>query len=197
MRLKSDLSDGSRNLTLLSLLLSTLKSLLIRRSIVFTLASVPFGASLEDDVAGIVGELWILVNAVNVDAVVVLDYRMLDQLFLLVFRPVHGAFGSTADQLLFVLPGSIDGTFVSMLEDSSSLDNRIDAILDDDDRIGAVQPQFFAVLIAMLVDVVSGDIEHSAESQQLVFVVAQFQQIILYKVEHVLVVNVEVEIEEE
>lgn len=62
----------------LSFLLSTLKSSLTRRrSVIFTLTSVSFGASLEDDIAGIVGELRIFVNAVNVDTIVVLNDRML------------------------------------------------------------------------------------------------------------------------
>lgn len=61
----------------LSFRLFTLKSSLSRRSVVFTFTSVSFGASLEDNIAGIVGKLGIFVNAVNVDAIIVLNHRML------------------------------------------------------------------------------------------------------------------------
>lgn len=60
-----------------------------------------------------------------------------------------------------------------------------------------MQSQFLSILISMLVDVVSCHIEHSAQSSQLVGVITQLQHIILYEVEHVLVVNIEVQVEEE
>lgn len=160
-------------------------------------SSVRLGAPLEDDVAGVVGEFGELVDAVNVDAIVVLDLAVRDQLLLLVLGPVDAAVGAAGDQLLFVLPGPVDSALMSMLEDASSLKSRVDAVLDDDNGVGSVQSQLLSVLVAVLVDVVSCDVEHATESSQFVGVVAELHHVIFNEVEHILIVNVEMQVEEE
>lgn len=133
----------------------------------------------------------------NVNAVVVLDFAVLNQFFLLVFSPVDAAVTTTGNQLLLVLPGTVHSAFVGMLEDASPLECRIDAILDDDYGVGSMQSQFFSVLVAMLIDVVSCDVEHTTESSQFIGVVAELHHVIFNEVEHILIVDVEVQVEEE
>lgn len=160
-------------------------------------SSVRLGTPLEDDVAGIVREFGELVDAVDVYAVVVLDLAVLNQFFLLVFSPVDAAFSTTSHQLLLVFPGTVDSAFVGVLEDTPSLESRVDAVLDDDYGIGSMQSQFLSVFVAMLIDVVSCDVEHASESSQLVGVVAELHHVIFNEVEHILIVDVEVQVEEE
>lgn len=181
----------------MSLLLSPSRFLLIRFDIFLTLSSVSFGASLEDDIAGIVGELRVLVDAVDVHAVIMLNFSMLYELFLLIFGPVHAALGSARHDCLLILPCAVHGSLVGVLKNSPTFYCRIDSVFYDDDCVGAVQPQFLSILISVLVDVVRCDVEHSAEPSQLIGVIAQLHHVVFHKVEHILVVDVKVQVEEE
>ena len=173
-----------------------LSLLLPHSAFVLNFASVCLHAPLEDNIGWIVSKLRVLVNAVNVHSIVAFNITILKNFLLLILAPIHTSLSAARNNLLLTLPRSINSALVSVLENSSPLRHRIDAIFDDHNCVRAVKSKLFSVLVSMLVDVVRCDVEHAAKSTQFVGVVTKFHHVVLHEIEDVLIVDVEVEIEE-
>lgn len=89
-------------LSLLSLSFGSTSLFLTHRSIFFVIffaifSSVSFRAALEDNIAGIVSQLRVLMNAMNVHAIVMFNLTMLYEFFFLIFSPINTSISSTCN----------------------------------------------------------------------------------------------------
>ena len=155
-----------------------------------TLSPFPFRVvSAEDDVTGVVSQLRIVVDAVQVGSDEPVDTSVCQQFNAFLHAPVDLLAGQAAlHQLFLAKPSGFDGPSMRRPQDPLSGYFDIYSVANADGQIGVGQSQFRAATLFCRV-FNQRDVKLAAESFQVILVVAQFGQTFFDKVEDFLLAH--------